>query len=65
MKDKVNATMNRMDRAFGLLRKIFVHEDDVDHMAYAQRELRAAYRELNSLKEKLSPQKEQEEEKNG
>ena len=63
MKDKVNATMNRLDRAFGLLSKISVREDDVERMAYAKREMQAAFRELDTLKTQLSQQK-QEEEKN-
>lgn len=56
MKDRVNTTMNRLDRAFGLLSKIFVHEDDVERMAYAKRELQAAFGELDALKKALAAQ---------
>lgn len=53
MNNKLNETMQRLDRAFCLLSEIFVHKGDVEIMSQAKRELQAAYSEMEWLKRKL------------
>lgn len=51
MNNKLNETMKRLKRAFDLLCKISVKEDDVERMAVAKRELQMAYAEQKALME--------------
>lgn len=56
MKDKINKTMQRLDKAYKILSAILLNEDNVDRMAMAKKELRGVYVELNELATLLKPE---------